>query len=277
VSASPSWLARTVRTLAGAAAIYALICVGLYLMQDRLVFPAPGIAPEPPRRAANIEPIELAVAPDVTLRGLLRRAPRPSTSGASPLVVYLGGNAEEVTWWGTYPGWPSDWAVALVNYRGYGKSGGEPSEAALYADSLRLYDTLAARADIDARRIVLFGRSLGSGVATYLATMRPTAGVILVSPYDSVEAIARELYPWLPVGWLLRHRFDSLARATRIDRPLLMLVTPADRIVPLANSERLYAAWAGPKALVRVADTDHTDIASAPAYWSAVGAFLRDK
>src|SRR5262245_62679558 len=94
--------------------------------------------------------------------------------------------------------WPADWSLALVNYRGYGESDGNPSETTLFGDALAVFDALASRPEIDRARIVLVGRSLGSGVATYVASERPVAAVVLISPYDSMTAIARRHYPWLP-------------------------------------------------------------------------------
>ena len=108
------------------------------------------------------------------------------------------------------------WSVAALNYRGYGRSEGAPSEAAISADALLVYDRLAGREDIDAERIVVFGRSLGSGVAVPLAARRPVHAVILVSPFDSLRRIAKKTYPFVPVPTLLRHPFDSLALAPRL-------------------------------------------------------------
>jgi uncharacterized protein len=162
----------------------------------------------------------------------------------------------------------------LVNYRGFGQSSGTPSEQAMYGDALALHDWAAARADLDPARMVAFGRSLGSGVATYLAAARPVAATILATPFDSAVAVARAVYPWLPVSLLLRHRFESIARAPQLRAPLLMLVATDDRVIPNPHSERLYAAWAGAKRVTRIDGADHTDVASDPRYWSAISAFL---
>src|SRR5262249_22796712 len=133
-----------------------------------------------------------------------------------PLVIYFGGNAEEVSWLLQESPRLAPWALLLVNYRGYGLSDGRPSESALYNDAVALYDWVTARPDTDARRIVFVGRSLGTGVATYLASQRTVSGVVLVSPYDNLVEVARGVYPYLPVDGLMRYRFDSAARAKRI-------------------------------------------------------------
>lgn len=259
---------------AGVLAYGGLLLV-LFLAQERLIFlPQPLAEAERARIARELPAAEelLLETPDgVRLRGWLVRA---AGAGRAPLLIYFGGNAEEVSWLVGDPLWPPGWTVALVNYRGYGASGGRPSERALAADALLLHDRLRARPDVDPARVVAFGRSLGSGVAVQLAAARPLAGVILVSPYDSLRALAAELYPWVPVRWLLRHPFDSLALAPRIEAPLLAITAGADRIIPERRSRPLIEAWGGPRRRVRIPAAGHDDLALDPAYREAIRAFL---
>lgn len=244
----------------------------IYFLQERLLFfPQPLV--EDPLKAntgAAIEEVSLITADQVRLRGWLVHA-TPARAPA-PILVYFGGNAEEVSWLAASAGRYAGWSLLLVNYRGYGGSEGKPGEAALFADALQIYDYAQSRAQ--GARVALMGRSLGSGVAVYLASQRPVAGVILVSPYDSVESVAQEIYPYLPIGLMLKHRFDSIARAPHIRVPLLCLVASADRVIPRPHSERLYAAWGGSKQWLEIAPADHDSIADAPAYWRAIAAFL---
>ena len=139
---------------------------------------------------------------------------------------------------------------------------------------MRIYDYAARRAD--AGRIAVMGRSLGSGVAVYLAAQRPVAGVILVSPYDSIESVANGVYPFLPISLMLKHRFDSLSRAPQIKVPLLCLVASDDRVIPRPHSERLCAAWGGVKHWREIRPSEHDSVANAPDYWRAIAAFLAD-
>ena len=166
-----------------------------------------------------------------------------------PTVIYFGGNAEEVSHTLADPRWPRQWTIVALNYRGYGTSEGKPGERELAADALAIYDAVVAREGIDAKRIVVFGRSLGTALAAHVAAERPVAGVMLVSPYDSLAAIGRHHYPWLPVSLLLKHRFDAEADARGCNVPMLAIVAERDTIIPVARSRALYDAWAGPKSL----------------------------
>jgi hypothetical protein len=242
----------------------------MYLAQDSLLFfPQPLVGP--PRVARPVEPIELEREEGVRVRGWLVKTASPR----APLVLYYGGNAEELSWQMTEP-WPADWAVALVNYRGYGESDGRPSEAALFGDALAVFDALVRRPDVDARRVVLVGRSLGSGVATHVAAERPVAGVVLISPYDSMAAVGQRHYPWLPVGLLLKHPFDAASRAPGIRVPLLAIAGGRDGIIPPAHSRKLFEAWGGPKRFVELGEASHNDLSGAPQFWPAIDGFLRE-
>jgi hypothetical protein len=245
----------------------------IYFLQERLIFFPQPLTQDPLRAntGAAIEEVSLVTNDQVTLRGWLVHATARQTP--APLLIYFGGNAEEVSWLASSVGRYAGWSLLLVNYRGYGGSEGKPGEAAFFADALQIYDYAASRAE--GGRVALMGRSLGSGVAVYLAAQRPVAGVILVSPYDSIESVARGVYPYLPIGLMLKHRFDSLARAPGIKAPLLCLVAGGDRVIPRPHSERLYAAWGGTKQWREIRPADHDSLAGEPDYWLAIADFLR--
>ncbi len=258
------------------AAIVLGVPAAMYLLQDSLLFlPQPGISAPPAAQAGRaVEALTFEATDGVRLRGWLVQ---PSASaGPAPLVVYYGGNAEEVSWQATEP-WPAGWALGLVNYRGYGASEGKPSERDLCADALTVLDALARRPDVDAARIVLAGRSLGAGVASYVAAHRPIAGVVLISPYDSMVEVGRRHYPWLPVGLLLKHPFDAHSLAPTIRAPLLAIAGGRDSIIPPVHSRRLFDAWGGPKRWVELPGADHNDIGTWPAFWPSIDAFLRER
>jgi pimeloyl-ACP methyl ester carboxylesterase len=184
------------------------VLAAAWLARAADLFPQPIVSTAHlPGRASALE----IVATDGThLRGWMVKA----DTAIAPTVIYFGGNAEEVSWTLAEKRWPRDWAIAAINYRGYGASEGAPGEQDLLADALTIYDVIAKRNDVDSQRIVVFGRSLGTAIAVHVAAQRPVAGVVLASPYDSMVAIGKHHYPWLPVSLLLRHRFDApLTRA----------------------------------------------------------------
>jgi fermentation-respiration switch protein FrsA (DUF1100 family) len=252
----------------------ALALVGVQAMmaffQDNLIFhPQPLVGSGPPSRP-GLEAVEVVAADGPRLRGWLVKA----SATRSPLLIYFGGNAEEVSWLVDEGPRLGGWSLLLINYRGYGRSQGRPGERALFADALRLYDWVRARPDVAPERVAAMGRSLGGAVAVHLAAERPLAGVVLVTPFDSLTAVGQRHYPWLPVRWLLSHPFDALGPAPSIRTPMLCLAAGNDRIIPPAHAARLYAAWGGPKRWVEFPGADHNDIAAEPGYWPAIADFL---
>jgi pimeloyl-ACP methyl ester carboxylesterase len=155
-------------------------------------------------------------------------------------VLYFGGNAEAVMHslpelQSAFPGQ----ALYLMHYRGYGATPGAPTEQGLYGDALALYDYVRARHP----KVTLVGRSLGSGLATRLASERPVERLVLVTPYDSMAGVAAHHYRWLPVGLLLRDRYDSARYAAKVNAPTTILAAARDEVIPLASSEALYRSF----------------------------------
>jgi fermentation-respiration switch protein FrsA (DUF1100 family) len=152
-----------------------------------------------------------------------------------------------------------DLSVLLFDYRGYGDNDGAPSESGLAADARAARAYVAARRDVDPKRVIYFGESLGSAVATKLASEHPPAALVLRSPFNTIAEVGRIHYPWLPVSWLLRDRFAPAEHIQRIRSPLLVIAGDRDTIVPFAQSQRLYEAAAQPKTLVVIKGADHND------------------
>ena len=151
--------------------------------------------------------------------------------------------------------------VLLFDYRGYGGSSGTPTEAGLVEDARAALQYLRARDDIDSKRLIYFGESLGSAVAARLALEDPPAALVLRSPFTSLVDVARVHYPYLPVSWLLRDRFDTLSKIATLRSPLLVIAGDRDAIVPPDQSRRLFDAAPSPRRLVIVAGADHNDTA----------------
>ena len=266
------------------AKIAAAVAIGLplvvYLAQDSLIFyrqPLPDARrAEVARRFPAATEVSIPSSDGAKLHGWLVR---PQAGERVPLVLYYGGNAEEVSHMleaigdplrGDTPGV----AWLIVNYRGYGASEGRPSQASLVADALAQHDYVSKLPGIDTERMFVFGRSLGSGVAVQLAAHRPLRGVILVSPFDSLTAVAKRYYWYLPVDWLLKHPFDSIALAPHMKRPLLCFIAERDDVIPPEHAERLFAAWAGPKRRVLLGGAGHNTTDGVAGFWPAVREFL---
>lgn len=256
------------------AALIAYVLVGalVWLAQERLLFyPQPVGATPPPPPGWQLEPVRLETADGHVLAGVLVK-PRGERH---PLMIYFGGNAEEVTAFAPMAHQVyGERAALFMNYRGYGGSTGEAGEKALVADGIAVFDWARRRSDIDGERIALHGRSLGSGVAVQVAAARPARCMILTSPFDSARAVAQRVYPWLPVGLLMRHPFDSAALAPRLSIPALILMGDGDSIIPMAHSVRLAGLWGGPVERRVFAGFGHNDLGVNPEYEEAIRAFL---
>lgn len=213
---------------------YVGIVTLLYLAQTWLIFPGadrPSPALDRPRAP---ERLTLPTGDGEVVHGMLFRA----ASGATDLLLGFGGNAQDAELLGQdlaadFP----DVHVVVFHYRGYGPSTGRPSEAALFADALTIHDSLVER--LRPARTFAIGISLGSAVAAYLSKERALAGLILVTPFDSIEAIAKETYFWIPVGLLLRHRFPTIEFMTDNDTPVAVIAAERDRVVRPARTKAL--------------------------------------
>ena len=228
----------------------------LWWQQDRMIFPGWGFATvQASGIEAGDERLEI-VAPDgVRLVGALRRASGPSRG----LVLVFGGNAEDADWrLRHFRGWLDDVDLVTFFYRGYGPSEGVPSEAALVADAALIHDRVTAL--LQPERVVAIGYSLGSGVAAQLARQRELAGVILVTAFDSILAVAASRYPFAPVTQLLRHPFRSDAALDGVQVPVAVIAAEEDQIVPPAHTRRLVERLAEPVLVVWVPDADHVSI-----------------
>ena len=245
--------------LVAAAAIYALFCGALFVVQRRIIY-APDTAP-PDRFAAGAADVAEVRYRSGDGLDLLAWSLAPVPAGGFT-VLYLHGNAGNI---GGRGGRIARFrklgcGVLMPEYRGYGGNPGEPTEAGLYADSVGAYTYLRAQG-VDPARILVWGESLGTGLATMLAAEHPAAALLLESPYTSMADIARDRYPFVPVDLLLQDRLDALSRIAAVRAPVLVMQGGRDTIVPPAMGKRILAAATAPKELWHVAESGHNDLA----------------
>jgi pimeloyl-ACP methyl ester carboxylesterase len=224
----------------------------------------------------GIEEIRVKTPDGITLHGWLKHPPAARPGQRFPLMIVFGGVRRETSWMIDRGDKPQRWGWLFMNYRGYGLSGGEPSERILLEDAKLIYDYAAARPDVDSSNIALLGRSLGTYFAVTVAATRPARGAILATPFDSFAALGAERYPWLPVGILLNGRYDAAAVAPAIKTPALFLLAEHDDITPMENGAALARAWGGPQRIVTLAGARHYGIERRNEFWNAVGEFLRE-
>jgi uncharacterized protein len=253
-------------------ALLAAAALGLYLAQDRLIyFPQRALDARPADYGLEAEDLAVETRDGVRLAGWWIRG-----GGQTVLILFHGnaGNASHrlervrdlVTALGV--------DVVLVDYRGYGESAGNPSEAGLYEDAEAVGAVVAARG-VPPRRVVLFGESLGCAVALESALRRPCAAVILEAPFLSASAMAKRVYPFVP-SFLVRARFDNGERISRLAVPKLIVQAERDDVVPPDQTRRLFALAAEPKDYFVIPGAHHNDtyLVGGRAYLETLRRFL---
>lgn len=266
---------RYLRNLAIASlSLYVLICCLLYIFQDALLF-----HPRPNTKAQITSFLQHYPKADTIsfgmsdLNNIVAYILKDTGSAKQPLIIYFGGNAEEVSHVASKKEYFPHATLVLVNYRGYGQSSGSPSEKNMFSDALDIYDHLIKRTDIDPEKIVVVGRSIGTGVATFLASKRPLKAVVLITPYESMSAVASEKYPFLPINLLIKHPFESKKYAKGINAPVLALIATHDAVIPKQHAYKLLESWQG-KTYFLETDADHNSIMNNEATWQRIEEFV---
>ena len=252
------------RLTAVALAAYVGLCLLLYLLQDWMIFFPRSLASEP--TGPHVERASVQ-RDDVTLRGWVVNG---QSEGA--LLFYFGGNAEEVSGLtGLFA--RLDAVTVLMNYRGYGESEGKPSAAHLIEDAAAVVESFRSRFGQD-RPVVLFGRSLGTGIAALAARAEGIDGLILLSPYRSIERIAKRRFPFAPVGWLLRQNIDATLAIDALPERTLVLYATEDSVVPTAESQ-VFLGMLTPTRQVVEFDGPHNIPLETPQLWQAIKDFVQ--
>jgi uncharacterized protein len=253
---------------------YVVLAALVTLLQRNLIY-----KPDPRRTTpedaghsgVDVWHVQVAHPPEPVLEPR-RRAKAPATSGEKlvawyaraepgrPTILYFHGNAGyiELRSLRLAELQARGFGVLMPSYRGYGGSSGRPSEAANIADALKVYDLLLAQG-VATRDVVLFGESLGTGIATQLAAAKRVSGLVLDSPYTSMADLAARDYPWLPVRQLLWDHYETIHHIKRVTSPLLVLHGEADQLVPVEMGRAVSQAAAGKSTLLTYPDAAHLD------------------
>ena len=240
------------------AVAYVGFCIVLYTTQRSFqYFPTP----------RRLGPTQLAG----TFRSgetLLQLTVRPHAGPGA--VLYFGGNGEDVSssvgpLLAAFP----EREIVMLHYRGYGGSAGIPTEADIALDALGLFDEVHARHP----DVLVIGRSLGSGVAARLASVRPVSRLVLVTPYDSLLGIAQRQFPLFPVRWLLIDKYESWRYVSKIKAPVLILRAEHDELIPASSTDALRDRFPAGQVQYVVVPADHNSILDEPLYASSLAAF----
>ncbi len=283
-------------------AAYILLCIFLRWREPSLIYlPDRQLEATPDAAGLSYENVFLITADGVCIHGWFLPADlsaKASTASAeasaktgrsSPTILFLHGNAGNVSHrldkLVVFHGLGAN--VLIIDYRGYGRSEGKPSEEGTYRDAQAAYEyltqprTLLVRRSLgeggsrEPRTIVIYGESLGTAMAVDLASKHPVGGVVLEEPFTSIGDVGRGMFPIFPVRWLVRNNYDSLSKIARVNAPLLILHSRDDEVFPFRHAERLFAAAREPKQLVELRGS-HNDAfsVSADTYRFAMREFL---
>ncbi|MGH7537297.1 MAG: alpha/beta hydrolase [Gemmatimonadales bacterium] len=249
------------RIALGVFAAYVLLAGLAWLFQERLAFPAPGGTPPPPTRVglSDVETVSLTMRDGTRLAGWYF-PPLDRDTPLAPALLWFYGNGETIAaiWPVLRDFRPPGAALLVVDYPGYGASGGRATEAGLYEAGDLAYDALVGRPEIDRARVFVYGRSLGTTVATHVASTHPVAGLVLESPFTSARAMSRQHYALLPT-FILRLRLDNLAAIRQVRAPVLVFHGTADRLVPTEMGRQVAQAAPGAVEFVLLDGAGHND------------------
>jgi alpha-beta hydrolase superfamily lysophospholipase len=255
---------KTMAALFWIAVAVAMFLVALFVWQDRLIY-LPQRANLAQVAAGGLQPWPSAA----DFRGLVAQPPGP----ARGTVVVFHGNAGHAGHRGYYAEAlvPLGWRVILAEYPGYGPRPGAVGEASLVPDA---EETLALAQRTTGRPVIVVGESLGAGVAAAAVARQraATAGLVLITPWNTLADVGAHHYPWLPVRWMLRDRYDSVHNLAGYDRPVVVAVAERDTIVPARFGTALHSALGGRKRLLVIAGGEHNDWPERvdAAWWRAV-------
>jgi hypothetical protein len=256
--------------------IYLCVCGYLYFNQDEILFYPQKTSPKDVTgiliNYPNFDTLSFTMKDGNRTYGYISK---DTIIKKLPLILYFGGNAEEVSHLADYKNYFPNTVMALINYRSFGLSNGKISEQTMFSDALEIYDKLIAKPEIDATKVFVIGRSIGTGVASYLSSQRKTKATILITPYESMIDVAQEKYPFIPISLLIKHHFESDKYATTITTPMLALISKNDQVIPPHHAHNLLNTWNGKTTFLEV-DEDHNSIMKNEDVWKKIEKFVQE-
>lgn len=255
-------------------ATVAIVFAACFMDEKFIFFPSAAIEATPKDYGLNYEDVYFSTADGVRINGWLVPYPDAKTT-----LLWFHGNGGNISHRARGARMLHDKVKAdifMIDYRGYGRSEGTVSEAGTYEDARAALKYLRSRADIDPKRIVFFGQSLGSAVAADLAGREDCLAVILEAPFASIREMAKAIYPFLPLGPLIKTRYDVVEKVKKIKAPLLVVHGERDDIVPFEQGKKVFEAATGTKKFQALPGAHHNDTfeVGGDAYFDAIKNFI---
>ncbi len=241
--------------------VYLIVGIFLYMMQDNFLY-------FPTQKTKSTYKEEVFTNDDESISTTVLNI------GQDKAIIYFGGNAENVdNNIDNFSEIFKDYTVYLVKYRGYGKSTGQPTEVGLYSDALNIYDSIKNRY----LNISIIGRSLGTGIATYLAAKRDTYKLALITPFDSIESVAQELFPIYPMSLILRDKYRSIERVNQIKAQTLILMAQNDQVIKKEHTQRLANKFPVSQVTIEIIrNKNHNSISNNKLYYTLLKKYFKN-
>lgn len=241
---------------------YIIFALLLYFMQRKLLY-----LPQEGLQYVDATEIEFKNG-NIVLRGWV------VNEGKEKAMLYYGGNAETIeTNVAFYRENFTEYTLYLINYRGFGKSDGNPTEENLFNDAIFIYDQISSKH----KKISLIGRSLGSGIAVYLASKRKVDKLVLITPFDSILNVAKQTYKIFPFSLLLKDKYESTKYVKDINSKTLFLIAEKDRMIKKSRSMNLYEVFSKDMVELKIVkDAGHNTISHYPEFSESIKKFLKD-
>ena len=252
-----SHLLKFIRTIIAA---YCITLALVFVFQRSLLYvPSGQIASPAEHGLTQFQEVQLTTADNINITAWYK----PAMAGHKTILHFHGNGGNLANWAGSFKAFAdAGFGVLAVDYRGYGKSEGSPTEQGVYEDAdtaMRYLGELG----VDAQDVILFGESLGTGVAVQMATQYDSAGLVLISPYTSIPDVASAHYPIFPVRYLIWDQFDSAGKIHKVQEPVLVVHGSQDRVVPFKFGKQLFEAANEPKRMVVFPELGHVGFPTA--------------